>query len=238
MEASALFQPIHGQRLSAQIAEQLQLAIFSGALAEGDRLPPERTLVERFQVSRTSVQEAIHMLELQGLVTVRRGSNGGAFVTKPDFAKVTAMLETVVRANRFAVNELYQARQLLEPGIAALAARVATPADIAMLRSAVEASKERFTRGESHSPLSHNFHYLIARATGNDVFVMLVSSLLSVRESQARRDRSSSDQIRIDAHERIVEAIERHDEEAAKSATIEHLDHLLLGAETLQETVC
>ena len=226
-----MFQPIRGHRLSAQIAEQLQLAIFSGAIPEGTRLPPERELVERFQASRTSVQEAIHMLELQGLVTIRRGSSGGAFVTKPDFAKVTAMLQTVVRANRFDVTELYQARQLIEPGIAEIAARVATPEGIAMLRGAIEASKERFARGERVYPVSHNFHYLLARATGSDVFVMLVSSLLSVRESQRRRSRSSSDRIRICAHEQIVDAIERRDGDAARLATADHLNHLLLEAE-------
>lgn len=231
MEATALFQPIRGHRLSAQIAEQLQLAIFSGAIPEGARLPPERALVERFQASRASVQEAIHMLEMQGLVTIRRGSSGGAFVTKPDFAKVAAMLQTVVRANRFDVTELYQARQLIEPGIAEIAARVAGSEDIAMLRAAIQASRERFARGERVYPVSHNFHYLLARATGSDLFVMLVSSLLSVRESQRRRGRSSSDQIRICAHEQIVDAIERHDGEAAKRATADHITHLLLEAD-------
>jgi GntR family transcriptional repressor for pyruvate dehydrogenase complex len=216
MEAAVMFQPIRGHRLSAQIAEQLQLAIFSGAIPEGARLPPERLLVERFQASRTSVQEAVHLLEVQGLVTIRRGSSGGAFVTKPDFAKVTAMLQTVVRGNRFDVTELYQARQLIEPGIAEVAARVATPEAIAMLRGAVDTS--------------HNFHYLLARATGSDLFVMLVSSLLSVREAQRRHGRSSSDPTRTCAHEAIVDAIERRDEDRAKRATADHLNHLLLEA--------
>lgn len=227
MEAAVLFQPIRGHRLSAQIAEQLQLAIFSGAVGEGERLPPERELVERFQASRASVQEAVHQLELQGLVTIRRGSNGGAYVTKPDFAKVSTMLQTMVRANRFNVAELYQARLLIEPGVAEIAANVAGADNVAALRGAIESSKARFERGERTSPVSHNFHYLLARAAGNELLVMLVSSLLSVREGQRLHRRPSSDQVRICAHERILEAIERRDPAAVKREMTDHLEQLL-----------
>jgi GntR family transcriptional regulator, transcriptional repressor for pyruvate dehydrogenase complex len=227
MEAAVLFQPIRGHRLSAQIAEQLQLAIFSGAIVEGERLPPERELVERFGASRASVQEAVHQLELQGLVTIRRGSNGGAFVTKPDFAKVTTMLQTMIRANRFDVAALYQARLLIEPGVAEIAARVAGAENVAALRGAIASSKLRFDRGERTHPVSHHFHYLLARAAGSDLLVMLVSSLLSVREAQRILRRPSSDRIRICAHEAIVYAIERGDAEAAKRATTDHLMQLL-----------
>jgi len=227
MELATFFQPIRGYRLSAQIAEQLQLAILSGAVAEGERLPPERELVERFGASRASVQEAVHQLELQGLVTIRRGSNGGAFVIKPDFAKVSAMLETVIRANRFDPRELYQARLLIEPGVAAIAASTADANTVAALRGAIEASKQRVERGERTTPVSPNFHYLLAHAARSDLLSMLVSSLLSVRGSQRHFGRPSSDQIRICAHERILDAIECRDTEAARQAMTEHLAQLL-----------
>jgi GntR family transcriptional repressor for pyruvate dehydrogenase complex len=227
MEAAALFQPIRGHRLSAQIAEQLQLAIFSGAIAEGDRLPPERELVERFGASRASVQEAVHQLEHQGLVTIRRGSGGGAFVIKPDFAKVSAMLQTVIRANRFDPRELYQARLLIEPGVAEIAARARDPETVAALRGAIAASKGHFERGERTTPVSRNFHFLLAHAAGSDLLEMLVSSLLGVRGVQRLHARPSSDRIRICAHEEIVDAIERGDGDAAKRAMTAHLTQLL-----------
>lgn len=226
MEASISFQPARGHRLSTQIAEQLQTAIFSGAIPEGARLPHERELVERFEASRASVQEAIHLLESQGLVTIRRGSNGGAFVSKPDFAKVTTTLQRIIQANRFDT-ELYQARQLIEPEIAAIAASAASADHIAALKGAVEASKQAFERSEEAYPLSRNFHFLIARATGNDLLLMLVSSLLSVRESRLLSLQSAARNERICAHAEIVDAIERRDAEAAKRITAAHLQQLV-----------
>lgn len=219
---SVAFQPIAGQRVSAQIAAQLQLAIFSGALPQGDRLPPERELAERFGASRASVLEAVHMLELTGLVAIRRGSTGGAFVTKPDLGKVSAMLQTMVRGNRFDLDELYQARLLIEPGVAEIAARVADGPAIAALRSSIAAARTRFERRDRTYPATENFHYLLARATGSELLVMLVSSVLSLREARDLSRPPASDH-RICAHEEIVDAIERGDGAAARTATAAHL---------------
>jgi GntR family transcriptional repressor for pyruvate dehydrogenase complex len=219
------FVPVGGRRVSAQIAEQLQRAIFSGALPEGDRLPSERELAERFSASRASVLEAVHILELTGLVEIRRGSAGGAFVTKPDAGKVGAMLQTMVRGNRFELDELFQARQLIEPGIAELAARTADAPAIDALRASIRASRARFERRDRSYPATENFHYLLARATGSDLLVMLVSSVLSAREARDLSRPPATDH-RICAHEQVVAAIERGDGVAASTAMAEHVLHL------------
>jgi DNA-binding FadR family transcriptional regulator len=221
-----LFEPVKGRRLSLLIAEQLQKAIFGGALPEGGRLPPERELAERFQASRTSVQEAIHMLELMGLISIRRGSSGGAFVTRPDFAKASGMLQAMLTARQFDMAELYQARLLIEPGIAEIAARVATPEDILALRAALNSGRDKTKRGERNS-IGRNFHYLLACATGNELLVMLVSSLLGVAQTANVRHRLSSAHTREHAHERIVDAIERRDGETARRVASEHLTQML-----------
>lgn len=226
MIAEALsFVPISGRRVSVQIAEQLKLAILSGALPEGARLPTERELAERFGASRASVLEAVHLLELSGLVTIRRGNAGGAFVTKPDFSQVGEMLQTAVRGNHFALDELYQSRLLIEPGVAELAARAADVSAIAALRSSIVTARKRFKRRDRSYPLSQNFHYLLARATGSELLVMLVSAVLSQRELSDLSRPPASDQ-RICAHEQIVDAIERGDGAAAREATTEHLFQL------------
>src|SRR5581483_8960071 len=129
--ADELFTSVRSRRVSDQIAEQLQAAIFAGKLKPGDRLPPERELVERFEASRASVREATRALELTGLIAVRPGAGGGAYVTVPNFDLLANALRTMLRANRFDASDLYQARLLLEPGIAEIAARLAEPEDVA-----------------------------------------------------------------------------------------------------------
>jgi GntR family transcriptional repressor for pyruvate dehydrogenase complex len=224
------FKPIEGRRLSVLVAEQLQKAIISGALPEGDRLPPERELAERFQASRTSVQQAVHTLELMGLVTIRRGSNGGAFVTKPDFIKVSNMMQAMLCANQFDLVELYQARLVIEPGIAEIAARVATPEDVATLRASINATRNPIIRSGSHPHIGRNFHYLLACATGSELLVMLASSLLGLAQAARVPHRPSSGHHRAHSHDCIVDAIERRDGEAARRYTAEHLMDLLKSA--------
>lgn len=170
------------------------------------------------------MQAAIRQLELTGLVTIRRGSGGGAFVTKPDFARVSSMLHTMLRGNHFEIGDLYEARLLIEPGIAEIAAERANQEDIAAMRAFVASGRaDRPQRGS----IGRHFHYLLARATRNNLLVMLVSSLLSVADAAPTRTRTSSVEIRHEAHERIVDAIERRDGVKARRVATEHLTQLL-----------
>src|SRR3954462_6200317 len=83
MEAAALFSPVVTGRVSAEIVGRIKAAIRGGALAPGDQLPPERDLTKQLGVSRVSVRDALRMLEANGLIEVRVGARGGAFVTAP-----------------------------------------------------------------------------------------------------------------------------------------------------------
>jgi len=218
-----LFRSVRTGRISEQIAEQLQQAIFSGRLKPGDRLPPEREMVERFQASRATVREAVRGLEQAGLIAVRPGAGGGAYVAEPNFDLVANALRTMLLANRFDLAELYQARLLLEPGIAAIAAQLADADDLSLLRAALGEGRERLIRQADTAPASYNFHFLLAKAAKSNLLLMLVSSLLDLVH---RADLEGSTPPRpevVRAHENIVRAIERHDGAAARKATEEHL---------------
>ena len=90
--------------------------------AGADRLPAESVLAEQFGVSRMGVREALRVLELQGLVEVRHGYAGGVFVAEPNGAALLGALEDSLRQGQVGADELYQARVLVEPAIARLAA--------------------------------------------------------------------------------------------------------------------
>jgi GntR family transcriptional regulator, transcriptional repressor for pyruvate dehydrogenase complex len=223
-----MFRSVRTRRVSEQIVQQLQAAIFAGKLKPGDKLPPERELVERFQASRASVREATRTLELAGLVDIRPGAGGGAYVTTPDFDLVADALRTMLRAGRFELTELYQARLLLEPGIAKVAADVADAEDIALLRASLEEGRELLARNAQTAPASYNFHFLLAKAAKSNLLLMLISSLLDLvhKSDQTRAGPRLSPAI-VEAHEAIVDAIERHDPQAARRLTAEHLLQVL-----------
>ena len=111
---------------------QLHQLIEAGKLKAGDRLPSERELAETFRVSRSSVREAIKTLENEGLVMTRPGS--GTFITAVKVEAIIQPLASLLSRGKDALIDLFEMRRLVEPGIAALAAERATPADILRLK--------------------------------------------------------------------------------------------------------
>lgn len=156
-------------RVSAEILQQLKSAILGARLRPGDRLPPEKTLADRFHSSRGSVREAIRSLEESGLVVVRRGFGGGAFVADTDLRHVTDSLSTLLRLGKVSIQHLTEARLVLEPRLARLAA-------------------ERVTEEELE------------------------------RMMDAETTRSN-----LAFHERLYEALKRHDAEVAGAIMLEHV---------------
>src|SRR5881396_1311475 len=112
--------PIKSTRIYEEIVRQVKQMIAEGRLKSGDRLPPERDLAEKFVVSRSSVREALRALESLGLVEIRPGE--GTFVREVSVESLIEPLALMMVSQRGALAELFEARRLLEPGIAALAA--------------------------------------------------------------------------------------------------------------------
>jgi GntR family transcriptional repressor for pyruvate dehydrogenase complex len=131
----------------------------------------------------------------------------------------------MLQAGTFEPTELYQARLLLEPGIAEIAAREADPDDVSLLRASLEEGRQRMVQHADTAPASYTFHFLLAKAAKSNLLLMLVSSLLDLvhkSDQEAGDTRRPSPSI-VRAHEAIVSAIERHDADGARQATTEHL---------------
>ena len=129
-------EPVKSTRIYEEIVRQVKQLIAEGRLKSGDRLPPERDLAEKFMVSRTSVREALRALQSRGLIDIRAGE--GAFVRDVSVEPLIEPLALVILPHREAVGELFEARRLLEPAIAALAARRATREEISEMERIVE----------------------------------------------------------------------------------------------------
>src|SRR5579875_3834054 len=109
-----LFNRVSVGRISEIIVEQVRLLIRQGQLKPGDRLPPERDLCERFGVSRVTVREALRMLESSGLVEIRVGARGGAFVTAPTSDRVGENLADLLTLSVISAADVTEVRMVLE----------------------------------------------------------------------------------------------------------------------------
>ena len=114
------FHPVKIGKGSELIAQQIKSSILNGTLKLGDRLPPERELVESFQASRISVREALKSLETSGLLTIKPGS--GVFVAEVDTKPLSDFFSSFLHIRKVSINELTEARIILEPSVARLAA--------------------------------------------------------------------------------------------------------------------
>src|SRR5947207_15344033 len=127
-----------GYRISDSIAARIENAISDGILAPGARLLAERELAQRLSASRESVREAYRSLEVAGLLVIRRGKDGGAFVRDVDHGAVTRSLSLMLRLGKTSHRELTEARLFIEPPIARLAAASATRPNLDAIETQIE----------------------------------------------------------------------------------------------------
>jgi GntR family transcriptional repressor for pyruvate dehydrogenase complex len=160
--------PLRVPKAPDVLAEDLRGRIISGELAEGVALPPERELVSQTGMSRTTVREALRILEVQGLVRIRAGRSGGAFVQRPGAEALAATTDLVIRCRQTSLGELLETSAQTHPACAALAARHRTDEDLANLDLASEsAGVEGPLTGFLTADVA--WHIALAGASHNDV---------------------------------------------------------------------
>jgi DNA-binding FadR family transcriptional regulator len=223
---SGLFNPVSVVRVSQVIVEQIRLLIQQGRLKPNDRLPSERDLCEQFGVSRVTVREALRVLEASGLIEIRVGARGGAFVSTPSSARVGEGLADLLKLSPLTASEVTEARMVFELGIVPIVVERATKEDIAALKEICDRQQEALKDGTYSMTLSAEFHIRVAACTHNEAIEMLVQSfhgplLMSLEEAKvaapAMGRRGNTE------HREFVDAIERHDGEQATAIMRAHL---------------
>jgi GntR family transcriptional regulator, transcriptional repressor for pyruvate dehydrogenase complex len=213
-------------RVSETIARRIKRDISRGALKPGEKLPAERDMAQRFQTSRVSVREAYRSLEELGLLTIKRGAEGGAFIAEFDHTPVMKSLSLMLRLGKTSHDEITEARRLIEPPIARLAARRARPEDIEQLMRVVDAQETALQRRGHYRPFDLQFHRSIAACARNLPLTVLMDSLSDLTvEVVADLDLSAGVQHQVcESHRRIANAIKRGDEEAAYKLMLHHVN--------------
>ena len=173
-------------RAYLRLASQIQALVVQGEFAVGQRLPAERALAERFDVSRTSLREAIIALELQGVVEVRGGSGIYVCEPKPGVARLPMAQEP--GAGPF---ELLRARCLIESEIAGLAATTRKDADLDRMFEALSTMREQMMDKVANEEADRRFHLYIAQSTGNSVLQATVASMWDRRAAPSGKNRAA-----------------------------------------------
>jgi GntR family transcriptional repressor for pyruvate dehydrogenase complex len=221
-----MFSRVSVDRASQVIVEQIRLLVRNGRLKPGDRLPSERDLCARFGVSRVTVREALRVLEASGIVQIRVGARGGAFVTSPTSDRLGAGLADLISLSPITAADATEARMIFELGILPLVIERATDEDIAELDELVNAG-EKALKNETYTMSdSALFHVRVAACTHNPAIEMIVQSfhgplLMSLLEAQTAAPLMGRRGVR--EHRDYVEAIRQRDVEAARTVMTAHL---------------
>jgi DNA-binding FadR family transcriptional regulator len=213
-------------RISEVIVDQVRLLIRQGRLVAGDRLPSERELCERFGVSRVTVREALRVLEANGLVEIRVGARGGAFVTAPSSRLVGEGIVDLISLATISAVEVTEARMVFELGIVPLVCERATAEDIAALSEICDQSDDALKGDEYPLELSAAWHTRYARSAHNRAVAMLVESLQEplIRSLElARATAPAHGRKGVEEHRALVGAITRRDVAAAGELMGTHL---------------
>jgi DNA-binding FadR family transcriptional regulator len=224
-QASDMFSPVSVGRVSQVIVDQIKLLIRDGRLHPGDRLPSEREMCQRFGVSRVTVREALRVLEASGLLTIRVGAHGGAFLTSPSAERLSEGLADLLSVSTLTAANVTEARIIVELGILPLAVERATDNDIAALLTMVDEAERALDAGTYEVEMSAAFHIRVAECTHNPAIAMLVQSfhgplLMSLAESHQSAPMSS---LGIDEHRKLSQAIKDRDLDAARETATVHL---------------
>jgi DNA-binding FadR family transcriptional regulator len=228
--------PVRAVRVAERIAAQLRERILSGQLA-GAALPTQEALMASFGVSAPSLREALRILEVEGLITVRRGKLGGADVHRPDGASVAHAIGLTLQGEGTSVRQLAEAVLLMEPLCAAACATLVDRLQV--LRPAVEENLRRSADAVGDGPeftrLGRRFHELLVDATPNPAVRLLARSLVAVWSTQeqewageaaelGRYPDAAGQQAVMRAHRRIAEAIYDGDSVTSEAAARRHLE--------------
>jgi len=180
MDKSTLYRPVGAGKgtLSDQVAYQIRDLIARRQLEAGDRLPPTDELTGYLKVSRTAVREAVKILDAWGVLSVKHGV--GTFVAEPGKDALRIPLQLSAERSDWAIRDLLQVREALEPDIAALAARNASPENLREIEEALHRMDLALDDPAKYILADLAFHSALAEATGNALLVILIHPIIDL----------------------------------------------------------
>lgn len=233
VRASDIATPVRVPKAAELVAAQLRSQIVRGELEEGDALPPEHELMQRFGVSRPTLREAFRVLEGEALLSIQRGARGGARIHTPDGDAAARYAGLALQFRGATVADVYDARTALDLAALRMILDRGKPPDLRALHenvTAMEAAAEPLEIITLHD----DFHRLLVQIGGNQtltIFEEMIHHIIALH-GQVEVTRHSELEVRAKAmrgartHARLLELIEAHDAEAALALWERHLDEV------------
>lgn len=212
------------------VADAIRRQIVTGKLADGESLPPEAALIEQYGVSRPTFREALRILQSESLISIRRGSRGGARVNAPTIEPIARQAGLVLQHQETTLGDIYEARLILEPPAAALLAGTSRATKKA-LRAALE-EEQAAADPVAFAHASGAFHEAVIRLAGNNTLALFAGILHEIIEAHSetvyRDDRDARERTERSgaAHERLVELVEAGDDAGAEAHWREHMEDI------------
>lgn len=224
-----MFTSAKSNKVSDHIVEQVREAVFEGRLKPGDRLPSEKELIERFQVARGTLREALRSLESLGFVEIRKGASGGAFIREIDIEKVRESFADFLHFKKPSIQDLQEVLLIFEPRIAAKAASVIGPEDLLRLKNHQEACAQAVKHDTADRIRNRwiEFHRIIANSCGNPILAFLLDVIRHLSRAGIDVTRKpytkKFNQANLKAHQDIYEALVERDPERASELMTRHI---------------
>jgi GntR family transcriptional regulator, transcriptional repressor for pyruvate dehydrogenase complex len=230
----SLLKPLPAKRVFEEMADQIKDLIFSGKLIPGNRLPTERDLAVQFGTGRMAVREALRILEQSGLIQIKKGPGGGAFVRDVDPAMVSQSVSDAIVRSNMSLHDLVAVRIVLEDLIAELAVEKITREELEQLYRVIEEAEGILEEsgkkqgGELDTELMRevnvDFHLLLARATKN---MLLEINIESLQQSLHAHFKSKTKNLEffewhLSQHKNILDAIQSKKVKQAKRLMKDH----------------
>lgn len=219
-------EPMQVPKASDVLAGDLRERILRGDFPAGTALPPERELVNQTRMSRTTVREALRILEVQGLVSIKTGRAGGAFVRQPDGDAVATSVSLLIRGQQLRLTALLETREAIEPACAGLAAKYRTDEDLVVLDTANRTVGDLDIPLEKFLQANVEWHLGVARASHNELLTGFMSALSEAIYSSTENTAFVDEQVRqttYRAHKSVTDAIRAQDPAAATRRMSKHV---------------
>ncbi len=230
-----MFKSVHSDRISMAIVDQIKEAVYQKRFKVGDKLPSERELTEQFQTSRVTVREALRTLEYSGILEIKRGVDGGAFVRDPHTKFVNDFLQDMFFMGNIQVPHLTEARMAVEPFAAKVACERISSSALDQIGQNIADTEECVKRNNFKDArlLNLEYHRLIAQASANPVIFFLVDSIMDIMEKNISSIPLSSKPVEstLHYHEEIYQAMKSLDSERVQDLMRHHIKAIQLVLE-------
>ncbi|GAA5236593.1 FadR family transcriptional regulator [Verticiella sediminum] len=208
------------------LAAELRKRILDGEFRDGEALPVERELVAQTGLSRSSVREALRILQTEGLVRTRPGRYGGTVANRPTAEHLADQVNVFVRGRRIGLHEIVAAREAIEPMLARYAALHRTDEDLALLRASTAAMEAAVHELPRFLEANVRWHLAVAQASHNQILQAFIQSITHLIHEATQVEEVAAAETRamvVRAHRSVLAAIEAGDADAAQRRMQRHV---------------